>query len=208
MKLKSIRRDLLLWQIGALLVTGLLASVITYAFAWNAFNTLRDDGLAQIAYSIVRHGIVSSDDDEDDVADKGRFVSQIWDNDNELVFSSLDNTGPPRQEPGHHTVDWRKEKWHTYTLEDDGLTIQVGNPSTYHYADFRKSAPWLECWPRPVRPSRRRSWTRAFWPPHAQRHRPRPRSIPAPVPPRPLPPAAGAMCGGDTGPWRWGWRHR
>lgn len=143
MKLKSIRRDLLLWQIGALLATGLLASVITYAFAWNAFNNLRDDGLAQIAYSIVRHGIVSSDDDEDDTADKGRFVSQIWDSDNELVFSSLDNTGPPRQEPGHHTVDWRKEKWHTYTLEDDGLTIQVGNPSTYHYADFRKSAPWL-----------------------------------------------------------------
>lgn len=144
MKVKSIRRDLLLWQIGALLVTGLLASLITYVLAWNAFNHLRDDGLAQIAYSIVRHGIVSSDgEDEDDAADKGQFVSQIWDSDNELQFSSDDNTGPPRQAPGHHRVDWRGERWHTYTLEDGGLTIQVGNPSTNHYADFRGIAPWL-----------------------------------------------------------------
>ena len=144
MKAKSIRRDLLFWQIGALLVTGLLASLITFVLAWNAFNHLRDDGLAQIAYSIVRHGVVSNDGDEDDdSADKGRFGSQIWDSDNELQFSSLDDSGPPRQQAGHHVVDWHGEKWHIYTLEDGGLTIQVGNPSTYHYADFRRIAPWL-----------------------------------------------------------------
>ena len=145
MKPKSIRRDLLKWQIGALLATGLLASVITFIVTWNAFNHLRDDGLAQIAYSIVRHGLVSGDanDEGDDAADKGQFVSQIWDSDGELQYTSVDDAGPPQQRPGHHVVDWHGEKWHTYTLEDDGLTIQVGNPSSYHYADFRRIAPWL-----------------------------------------------------------------
>ncbi len=51
MKPKSIRRDLLKWQIGALLVIALLVSLITFVLTWNAFNHLRDDGLAQIAYS-------------------------------------------------------------------------------------------------------------------------------------------------------------
>lgn len=144
--MSSIRRNLLKWQIGALVATGLLASLITYVLAWNAFNQVRNDGLVQIAYSIVRHGLVAADgesDDEEDASDKGQFVSQIWDSDNELLYSSLDNAGPPRQKPGHHTLTWRGEQWHTYTLEDSGITIQVGNPTTRHYALFRTIAPWL-----------------------------------------------------------------
>ncbi len=145
MRPKSIRRDLLVWQIGALLATGLLASLITFVVSWNVFTHLRDDGLTQIAYSIVRHGLVSGDaeDEGDDAADKGQFVSQIWDSDGELQYASVDDTGPPRQKPGHHVVDWHGDRWHIYTLEDDGLTIQVGNPSSYHYADFRRIVPWL-----------------------------------------------------------------
>jgi len=144
--MNSIRRDLLKWQIGALLVTGLLASLITYALAWNAFDRVRSDGLAQIAYSIVRHGLINNDGDDEndnDASDKGQFVSQIWDSDNELIYTSLDNAGPPRQPIGHHTLKWHGEEWHTYTLDDDGITIQVGNPTTHHYAMFRSIAPWL-----------------------------------------------------------------
>ena len=100
--MNSIRRNLLKWQIGALLATGLLASLITYALAWNAFNQMRNDGLVQIAYSIVRHGLVANEGDgeeEGDASDKGQFISQIWDGDGELLYTSLDNGGPPR-----HTI--------------------------------------------------------------------------------------------------------
>lgn len=107
MKTGSIRRNLLVWQIGALLASGLLASVITFVLTWNALNQLRDDGLAQIAYSIVRHGLVSSDgdggDDEHDAADKGQFVSQIWNSDGELEHvgrrqrTAATTAGPPRR---------------------------------------------------------------------------------------------------------------
>lgn len=141
----SIRRVLLKWQIGALLITGLLTSLITYAVAWHAFNHLRNDGLAQIAYAIVRHGVIASDgtDSEDDAADEGEFVSQIWDSNDELQYSSLENDGPPAQKPGHHTVTWNGEKWRTYTLQDGGLTIQVSNPVAHRLSLFREIAPWL-----------------------------------------------------------------
>ena len=48
--MNSIRQRLLLWQIGALIVTGVLVSVLTYLLAWNGFNRIRDYGLEQIAY--------------------------------------------------------------------------------------------------------------------------------------------------------------
>ena len=47
--MNSIRSRLLVWQITALFLTGILASLIAYLLAWDAFNSLRDNGLEQIA---------------------------------------------------------------------------------------------------------------------------------------------------------------
>jgi len=140
--MSSIRRVLLQWQIGALLATGLLTCLITYFVAWNAFDHLRNDGLAQIAYSIVRHGVVASDGSEsdDEVADDGEFVSQIWDSNNELQYSSLDDGGPPAQKAGHNVITWNGEEWRTFTLKDSGLTIQVSNPVAHRLTVFRRIA--------------------------------------------------------------------
>ncbi|WP_165873557.1 ATP-binding protein [Parasulfuritortus cantonensis] len=139
----SIRRQLLIWQISALVVTGLLVSVITYALAWHAFNRLRDDNLAQIAYSILRHGVESdSGNDAGDDDDKGQFVSQIWDDKHALVYSSIDD-GPPAQPSGNRVVDWHGEEWHVFTLRSGGLTIQVSNPSYHRTALFVRITAWL-----------------------------------------------------------------
>jgi two-component system OmpR family sensor kinase len=94
--MNSIRGRLLLWQISALLLTGLLVSVITYMLAWDAFNRIRDYGLEQIAYSVVRHG-VEYDNDDEVRNDRGQFVSQIWAADGSLLFSSIEDIGPPPQ---------------------------------------------------------------------------------------------------------------
>jgi len=139
----SIRKVLLTWQISALLITGILASLITYAVAWHAFNHLRNENLTQIAYSIVRHGLVADDGSEDDSTDEGEFVSQIWDSNDELQYSSLDNGGPPAQKPGHHLITWNGEEWRTYTLQNGGLTIQVSNLVARRQVLFREIAPWL-----------------------------------------------------------------
>ncbi|MDP2752134.1 MAG: ATP-binding protein [Rhodocyclaceae bacterium] len=140
--MNSIRSHLLLWQITALVVTGLLVSVITYLLAWDAFNRIRDNGLEQIAYSIVRHG-VEYDSEEAVKNDQGQFVSQIWSADNNLIFSSLDDVGPDPQTPGWHRVIWENTEWRVYALKEGGLTIQVATTSASREQKFMAIAPWL-----------------------------------------------------------------
>ncbi|MEW5771313.1 MAG: ATP-binding protein [Pseudomonadota bacterium] len=138
----SIRRQLLIWQISALILTGLLVSVVTYALAWNGFNRIRDYGLEQIAYSIARHG-VEYDDDEEVRDDRGQFVSQIWLQDGSLFYSSLDDVGPPVQPPGLKIVTWQGTEWRVYSLKEGGLTIQVATSSANRARRFAAIAPWL-----------------------------------------------------------------
>lgn len=138
----TIRGRLLLWQISALMLTGLLVSIITYALAWDAFNQTRDYGLEQIAYSVVRHG-VQYDNDDDVHNDRGQFVSQIWTADNSLFYSSLEDVGPPRQQPGLHVIQWKDTEWRVFTVQEGGLTIQVATTSASRERKFATIAPWL-----------------------------------------------------------------
>jgi signal transduction histidine kinase len=143
--MKSLRRKLLVTQIGVLLITGVLASLLTYSLAWDVFNRQRNYNLEQIAYSIVRHGVVSAngEEDDEDPADRGQFVSQIWNADGSLAYSSIEGVGPPPQPPGMHTVLWQGDEWHIYSLYDRGLTIQVGNPVGKRAVLFANIVPWL-----------------------------------------------------------------
>ena len=138
----TIRGRLLLWQISALMLTGLLVSIITYVLAWDAFNKLRDNGLEQIAYSVVRHG-VQYDDDEEVRNDRGQFVSQIWAADGKLSYSSIDEVGPPQQPPGLNVIEWKGTEWRVYALQEGGLTIQVATTSASRARRFAAIAPWL-----------------------------------------------------------------
>jgi signal transduction histidine kinase len=140
--MSSIRGRLLLWQISALMLTGLLVSIITYLLAWDAFNKIRDYGLEQIAYSVVRHG-VQYDNDEEVRNDRGQFVSQIWTADNSLFFSSIDDAGPPKQSPGQHVLEWQGTEWRIFTLQEGGMTIQVATTSASRARKFAAIAPWL-----------------------------------------------------------------
>jgi signal transduction histidine kinase len=140
--MNSIRGRLLLWQISALLLTGFLVSMITYMLAWDAFNRIRDYGLEQIAYSVVRHG-VQYDNDEEVRNDRGQFVSQIWAADGGLLFSSIEDVGPPPQAQGLHIIEWENTEWRVYSLKEGGLTIQVATTSASRARKFAQIAPWL-----------------------------------------------------------------
>jgi signal transduction histidine kinase len=140
--MNTIRGRLLVWQISALMLTGLLVSIITYALAWDAFNKIRDYGLEQIAYSVVRHG-VEYDNEEEVRNDRGQFVSQIWTADKTLFYSSLDDVGPPQQSPGLHVVEWEGTEWRVFALQEGGLTIQVATTSASRARKFAAISPWL-----------------------------------------------------------------
>ncbi|MFN3593455.1 MAG: ATP-binding protein [Thiobacillaceae bacterium] len=137
----AIRRQLLAWQIGALLTTAALVSVVTYALAWNAFNRVRDFTMEQVAYTVLRHGVVT--EPQDALEDRGQFLSQIWDDTGELVFSSHPDSELPQQPDGLHVLYWRGAEWHTYTLREGGLTIQVANTTANRQAMFARIVPWL-----------------------------------------------------------------
>lgn len=171
--MNSIRQRLLFWQITALIVTGILVSVLTYQLAWNAFNRIRDYGLEQIAYSVVRHGVrpqfwpptrpemppppaslavegapalepaASGDTEEDISEDLGQFVSQIWSPTGEILYTSLDTIGPPLQTPGFHVVQWDDESWRIYTVADKRQIVQIAVTSSDRASSFAELVPWL-----------------------------------------------------------------
>lgn len=156
--MRSIHARLLVWLIGALLLSSLLASALTYEMAWRGFNTLRDYGLEQIAYSIVRHDTQDWLTDQPDpepaassaetaatepAQDDGQFVSQIWTGNGRLIYSSLTDTGPPLQEPGLHQVEWDGTRWRTYTLNDRERVIQVATPAERRWRAFLEYVPAL-----------------------------------------------------------------
>lgn len=152
--MNSIRSRLLLWQIGALLLASLLASALTYDLAWRGFNRLRDYGLEQIAYSVMRHDTQdwlddtsdtpsSATSDDEDIDDKGQFVSQIWTHNGQLIYSSMEETGPPLQEPGLHRLQWNGSVWRTFTLTDRERMIQVATTTEHRWVAFVEYVPWL-----------------------------------------------------------------
>jgi len=160
--MNSIRARLLIWQIGALLLTSLLASALTYEMAWRGFNRVRDYGLEQIAYSIMRHDTQDWLDDAPDAQDAsrsdsaanptrdsdpsedlGQFVSQIWSPNGRLIYSSLTDTGPPLQQPGLHRASWDGTNWRIFTLVDRDRMIQVATTTEHRLTAFAEFIPWL-----------------------------------------------------------------
>lgn len=139
--MNSIRRQLLIWQITSLLLTGLLVSVVTYSITWSGFNKARDYTLEQVAHAIMRHGVESSSE-HDEAQDHGRFTSQIWER-TKLVYASRPDVALPRQENGFAVVTWNGEEWRTYTLHSSGLTIQVAAPKANRVLAYARLANWL-----------------------------------------------------------------
>ncbi len=133
----TIRKRLLLWLIPAVLLTAILASWSTYRLVWTSFQHIRDHELMQIAYSVVRHGydgdppgIIPSirDDDDSPGEDLGLFMSQIWNRDGKLAYSSMDGGGPPMLKgDGLSTITWEGKDWRIFRLTSQDMTVQVAH---------------------------------------------------------------------------------
>jgi two-component system OmpR family sensor kinase len=163
--MNSIRSRLLLWQITAVLLTALVVGVLTSRLAWEGFNQLRDLGLEQIAYTVVRHDETPAPAHADEqpigstvpskvvrhslrlpsaeAKEEDQFVSQIWHANGDLIYSSLPEVGPPLQKSGHHIVTWQGQSWRLYTLPQDARTVQVAVTTRIRRADFFSLTPWL-----------------------------------------------------------------
>lgn len=144
---------------SALLAAALIASLLTFVVARQGFDQVRDYGLKQIAHSVLRHDETpipddapdsapealapGSDEDLDNGPDEGQFVSQVWSPKGELVFSSLEDNGPPLQAAGFHLVDWKSQTWRTYTLPRGKRTVQVAVSQQDRDSSFYDLLPWV-----------------------------------------------------------------
>lgn len=159
--MRSIRTQLLAWQLLAVVLTALVVGLLTSRLAWEGFNSVRDLGLEQIAETVLRHDetlgptppITSLSDDPDgsmlrkrwfpDEDYLSQFVSQIWGPHGELVYSSLAEVGPPQQPPGHNIVLWAGQSWRTFTMLKDGQTVQVAVTTHIRRQQFYELTLWL-----------------------------------------------------------------
>lgn len=117
---RSIRRTLLVWQVGALLLLGVIATGVTVLLAERTFEALRNIELTQIADAIARHGIDSDTND-----DPGDFLSQVWEADGTLAFASHSAEVPLPSQLGHYDFSFESHRWHGYVARYQGLTILV-----------------------------------------------------------------------------------
>lgn len=140
--MNSIRKQLLVWQIGALVLTAILVSLITYHLAWDGFNQLRDYSLGQIAQAVLRHGAPTKLPQPESI-EAELFLSQIWDDAGNLLFASRPDQIMPRQKAGLSVLFWQQEEWHVMVIEHGGSVVQVANTTSNRYQMFGSVAPWL-----------------------------------------------------------------
>ena len=145
--MKSIRRRLLLWQLGALVIAAVLEGVISYQLAWDGFNRSRDSVLQSIAYSVIRHGMRPAPDHasppDGPSSDLGHFTTQIWTASGQLVYSSVSGGGPPLQPAGLNVAAWNGEDWRIYTLVDREQIVQVAVTAADRMERFGEILPGL-----------------------------------------------------------------
>lgn len=122
----SIRRNLLVALLSALLLVGLAASAATWIAARNEANELFDYQLRQMALSLRDQTLQSRNEifpefDYD-------FIVQVWDATGTRVYLSDQNIALPESGLGFDTVPVNGEDWRTFTMSNGVKVIQVAQP--------------------------------------------------------------------------------
>ena len=131
MRTFSIRRRLLIALLGALLGSGSIAAIATYASARSEVDSLLDEELRQIALSLRDHAQLdlarlqrASDDPE------LRVLVQIWDPAFARPYSSRAIDPLPRlNTEGFATLDHDGRAWRIYATPSGNQAIQVAQPT-------------------------------------------------------------------------------
>lgn len=127
----SIRQNLLMWLLSALILIAFIASAATYLKAREEVNELFDYQLRQIALSL-RHqqtfqAAIPMDKGEGE--EEADFIVRVVDAHGRVIFSSSPKmTLPLAPRLGYTSLHWRNDQYRTYSLTDDGRTIEVTQP--------------------------------------------------------------------------------
>ena len=134
--MKSIRRHLLHWLIGALSLGAIVFALTLYAVALEEMNEVFDEQLKQVALTVLTHydrkgaRIPPHKSDLEEVA----FVTQVWSLDGERLFTSVPGAGIPlARDEGFKTVAARDGAWRVYTDRSTNYLTQAAQPMEARY---------------------------------------------------------------------------
>lgn len=135
--MNSILGRLLSWQIGTLIVTTAFITALTYQTTWSQFNHSRDMALEQIAWAVMRHQGMHPEL-YDLTAEQESIISQVWNDNNLLIFASRPDQLLPRQKPGLSSFTFHDKDWHAFVIHDRGVTVQISNPADVRELWFKE----------------------------------------------------------------------
>lgn len=123
--MKTIRRQLLIYLLGGMCITTLIAIAATYVEIRREANELFDYQLKQIVAAlpddIPSNLVLPLDKDEDE-----QITVQIWNSKGVMVFASGPAQGLPRSQGfGYQSVTFHGEKWRLYTEGNNARVIQA-----------------------------------------------------------------------------------
>jgi two-component system OmpR family sensor kinase len=124
--LRSLRRRLLVWSLGIVLLGGLVAGAVVFQQARQQAGELFDYQLRQLAFTLRDRDYNPSQLAEALSGEGLDFVIQVWAADSRLLYRSHAEIGIPGPTgPGFADVDTSLGTWRVYTIWHRGLWIQV-----------------------------------------------------------------------------------
>ena len=124
--MRSLRRRLLVWSLGIVLLGGLVAGAVVFQQARQQAGELFDYQLRQLAFTL-RDRDYSPSQLAEALSQEGLdFVIQVWAADSRLIYRSHREIGIPGPGgSGFTDVDTALGTWRVYTIWHRGLWIQV-----------------------------------------------------------------------------------
>lgn len=124
--MRSLRRRLLVWSLGIVLLGGLVAAAVVFHQARQQAAELFDYQLRQLAFTLRDRDYNPSQLAEALSGEGLDFVIQVWAADSRLLYRSHSEIGIPGPTgPGFADVDTSLGTWRVYTIWHRGLWIQV-----------------------------------------------------------------------------------
>ena len=131
-KIRPLRQQLLIWLLGGVLMSTLLAGGVLYLQVHEEANELFDYQLKQMAVSLPAQLVLPTpplwgpDPEEDQ-----DIVVQAWDGSGALLYrSSADFFLPRVTTAGFHTVMLKDDTWRVFSMTRHGRSIQVAQPTS------------------------------------------------------------------------------
>jgi two-component system OmpR family sensor kinase len=129
MSARSIRRELLVWLLGGLLLAVAVAAVGTFLRAREEANALFDYQLKEMAASLSGAPFTAAPSIAGGESGDGALVVQIWDrNGGKLYLSQPQRELPQYAQLGFTTIQTEQGSWRVFSSFDGSQVVQVAQP--------------------------------------------------------------------------------